>query len=309
MAEAEHITRLMSVKDLLKELDVLRLKAVEREEAATKDEELEKVEAESPKPETNKTNYRLTKPHGGAKMAKFGMVLFAAAAFAAGYFAYSENKENEMLRQRISGLEAQMQDLRDTTYTPAEMEQVLALRRELGDQIKGANNYLLTIAKGENNFKQLVAESKDYLNKLPKKEVLEESVAQEVAGMHGFLDSYTQDQVLGLIQDCYCATESGLDGKFEKKSDLKGMVNGLNTTYVNAFSELKQASQEVVQHLGNFKQYAASYPLKQRKAMLAKIDKEIEKRQTIMENADAYLAVFAANMDSDSILPVKAREN
>jgi hypothetical protein len=286
MAEAEHITRLMSVKDLLKELDVLRLKAVEREEAATKDEELEKVEAESPKPETNKTNYRLTKPHGGAKMAKFGMVLFAAAAFAAGYFAYSENKENEMLRQRISGLEAQMQDLRDTTYTPAEMEQVLALRRELGDQIKGANNYLLTIAKGENNFKQLVAESKDYLNKLPKKEVLEESVAQEVAGMHGFLDSYTQDQVLGLIQD-----------------------NGLNTTYVNAFSELKQASQEVVQHLGNFKQYAASYPLKQRKAMLAKIDKEIEKRQTIMENADAYLAVFAANMDSDSILPVKAREN
>jgi hypothetical protein len=253
-------------------------------------------------------------PNGGnqkmRKRTKIGAIAIAGTVLATYLLTakreeYNIDERNEVIAQR----EMEIQFLEDTRYTLEEVQRITELRRELYDQVNEANWYLNRLNESERTFREFIGDARTYVeNSMPRGE-LEEDVVEEVEGMNNYFDSCSSRETAGSIEECRrIYNEVRENENSTPRSRSRRLVSELNDQYFSTLAEIRRDAEADIENLSRFREYADNYPLRQRSAMIARTDQEIEARRQIAEQIGQYIAVFAENRQSDDILPVAMRE-
>jgi len=264
----EHITKLLDAKQLLRELYESR----QREK---------KLEDEL-----------LKKPNGGNKMGWGSKLLTTGAVLAAAYGLVgmiAAKDENEKLKKEW--------------YTASELVEFDNLKTELGLQLSSASDYLDRAKESETEYKQLAADAIEYIKNSRPVGELEEAAEEEIREMGDFFEHCNIDSFIDQIEKCGTA-HGEAQVITSTKQELHDAVNHANSYCAITYRTMSEHSGDVIDSLSDFRAYVESHPLKGRSEMVARIDKQLEERPGLVEEATHYSRMFIQNNASWGVIPV-----
>ena len=277
----EHITKIISTKDLLRELWESKKKV------AALESELDYAKNKYGGRKIAKNKYGGRKMGFGSKLLMAGTFVAAAYGLVGMTLAQDENKR-----------------LNNEMFTTSEMVELDNLKIELGTQLKAASDYLERFKDGEAEYRQLSADSVVYIkNSMPAGE-LEESAAMELDDLIAFFSRGDSDAFISRAEKCREAHKQvHIIGS--TKFEVHDGVKGANAYCAMEYNAMANHSGDVADALASLKASVVEPShIKGRDDMLARINRQLELRPGLAEEG-AYLGLmFAKNNGAGGVIPV-----